>query len=79
MQTDVAETIYDLVKILPETKQRKVLSFVNDLRSEENMPLVDMLQEIESRGQSIPDDYWEEVPPDGSLNHDHYLYGSKKR
>ncbi|HQU91796.1 MAG TPA: hypothetical protein PLK77_05835 [Pyrinomonadaceae bacterium] len=79
MQTDVAETIFDIVKILPEKKQRKVLDIVRDLQAEEESGLLRMLNEIEATGRDLPDDAFEGVPTDGSANHDHYLYGAKKR
>ena len=79
MQTDVAETIFDIVKVLPKTKQEKVLNFVSQLQAEEETSLESLFQEIEERGQNIPDEVWEEMPSDGSINHDYYLYGAKKR
>ncbi len=79
MQTDVAETIFDIVKVLPKTKQEKVLDFVSELQAEEETSLQSLFRKIEERGKNIPDEVWEEIPPDGSINHDHYLYGAKKR
>lgn len=79
MQTDVAETIFDIVKVLPKIKQKKVLEFVNELNSEEETSLKSLFEKIEERGQNIPDEVWEEIPKDGSINHDYYLYGAKKR
>ncbi len=79
MQTDVAETIFDIVKVLPKTKQEKVLDFVSELQAEEETSLQSLFRKIEERGQNISDEVWEEIPPDGSINHDHYLYGAKKR
>lgn len=79
MQADVAETIFDIVKVLPKSKQERVLILVNKMREEENSSLKNLLLEIEKRGQVIPDEAWAEVPSDGSVNHDHYLYGAKKR
>ncbi len=80
MHTDVAETIFDIVKVLPETKQQKVLDFVTDLKEAEEEPsLLSMLNEIEAMGRALPDEAYEGVPTDGSVNHDHYLYGAKKR
>ena len=79
MQTDVAETIFDIVKVLPRTKQEKVLDFVSELQAEEETSLEFLFRNIEERGQNIPDEVWKEIPPDGSINHDHYLYGAKKR
>ncbi len=79
MQTDVAETIFDIVKVLPKTKQKKVLDFVSELQAEEETSLESLFRNIEERGQNIPNEVWEEIPSDGSINHDYYLYGAKKR
>ena len=79
MQTDVAENILDIVRTLPRTKQQRVLDFASELQGEEASALTETLRRIEARGESIPDEVWKEVPADGSSNHDHYLYGAKKR
>ncbi|CAN5584626.1 hypothetical protein BH24ACI2_BH24ACI2_09420 [soil metagenome] len=79
MQTDVAEAIFDIVKVLPKTKQEKVLTFVSELKAEEETSLESLFRKIEERSQNIPDEVWEEIPSDGSINHDHYLYGAKKQ
>ncbi len=79
MQTDVAETIFDIVKVLPKAKQKKVLDFVSELQAEEEISLESLFRKIEERGQNIPDEIWEEIPSDGLINHDHYLYGTPKK
>lgn len=80
MQTDVAETIFDIVKVMPESKQRKVLDFVTDLQDPQpTSGLAAWVQEVEERAKSIPDDAWDELPTDSSINLDHYLYGAKKK
>jgi hypothetical protein len=79
MQTDVAEAIFDIVKVLPKPKQEKVLDFASELQAEEETSLESLFRKIEQRGQNISDEVWKEIPSDGSLNHDHYLYGAKKR
>ena len=79
MQTDVAETIFDIVKVFPKNKQQKVLDYVSNLQSEESSSLNELLKDLEKRGKAIADEVWEEIPSDGSVNHDHYLYGAKKR
>lgn len=79
MQLDVAETIFDIVKVLPKTKQDRVLDFVNELQAEDEKTLKSLFRKIEERGQNIPDEVWAEMPSDGSVNHDHYLYRAKKR
>ncbi len=79
MQTDVAEAIFDIVKVLPKTKQEKVLDFVSELQAEEETSLQSLFRKIEERGQNIPDEVWEKMPHDGSEQHDHYLYGTPKK
>lgn len=78
MQT-VAETIFDIVKVLPETKQREVLEFVSDLKDESQGGLADFAKFVEERAKSVPEDAWDDLPSDSSINLDHYLYGSKKK
>ena len=78
MQGDVAETIFGIVKVMPRNKQERVLDFVNDLQRDDS-GLADLIRGIGKKGSEISDDVWDELPTDGSVNHDHYLYGSEKR
>lgn len=36
-------------------------------------------EKIEERIAQAPPETWEDAPPDGSLNVDHYLYGAPRR
>lgn len=79
MQTDVAETIFERVKVLPEAEQQKVLEFVTELQAEEETSLQSLFRKIAERGKNIPDEVWAKMPRDGSEQHDHYLYGAPKK
>lgn len=86
MQTETAKMIYERVKVLPPESQREVLSFVDNLKtkSEENTPsaesgLKKLWREIDEIVASVPNEAWDDVPTDGSINVDHYLYGARKR
>lgn len=46
--------------------------------SEQATDVPGLLETIARIRESIPEEAWEEVPRDLSINHDHYLYGSKK-
>jgi len=76
MQTDVAEKIYERVKILPIEKQKEILDQIESIEKE--TPLT-IWQKIRARSENIPDEVWEEMPKDGSEQHDHYLYGTPKK
>jgi hypothetical protein len=84
MAASLENRIQEKVKALPEEKQERVLSLVEELLREKNgeearvsaRPLWEIAEEISSR---IPAEEWEKLPPDGAEQHDHYLYGSAKR
>ncbi len=76
MQTDVAETIYEKVKILPPEKQQEILHQI-EILEQKTEPTI--WQKIRARSKKIPDEVWKEMPPDGSEQHDHYLYGVPKK
>lgn len=82
MSTEV-ETIFEKIRALPPEQQREVLEFVEQLAIQENpsqprreRPIWEVIAEISSQ---VPDEVWEKVPSDGSLNVDHYLYGAPKK
>ena len=80
MQSEIAETIFERVKVLPLDKQKEVLEIVEEkvsaFQKEDTRPIWEVIAEISSE---IPDEEWEKLPADGSLNHDHYLYGAPKK
>lgn len=83
MSTEVAQTIFEKVNALPQAKQAEVLQFVERLAAQEETtaprqerPIWEVIREISSE---VPDEVWEQLPRDGSLNVDHYLYGAPKK
>lgn len=80
MHSDVAKTIFEKVQILPVDEQKKVLEIVeqkvSSSRKKNARPIWEIAKEI---GESIPLEEWENIPSDGSVNHDHYLYGAPKK
>lgn len=76
MQTDVAEIIFERVKVLPIEKQREILHQIEIVEKEESPSI---WQKIRARAKNIPEKVWEEMPKDGSEQHDHYLYGVPKK
>jgi hypothetical protein len=84
MATDF-QVIVDKLEKLPAEKQQKVLDFVQQLEAlsdaEPRQPayqaksMWDVIEEITSQ---VPPEAWAELPTDGSINVDHYLYGAPK-
>ena len=78
------EQVIEAMTVMPETKQRLVLSYVKQISQIENDEAKPpkkrkLLEKLEALMKELPPDAFEGYPTDGSLNHDHYLYGSAKR
>jgi len=76
MQTDVAETIYERVKGLPLEKQEEIL---HQIELYEQNGSSTIWEKIRARAENIPDEVWDQLPVDGSDQHDHYISGSPKK
>ncbi|MDQ3634941.1 MAG: hypothetical protein M3405_10615 [Acidobacteriota bacterium] len=76
MQTDVAETIFERVKVLPLEKQKEILNQIENIEKE-TPPTI--WQKIRARAKNIPDEVWDEMPSDGAEQHDHYISGVPKK
>ncbi|QYO63620.1 hypothetical protein [Leptolyngbya sp. 7M] len=40
--------------------------------------ILDLLERVKQIQAQIPAEEWDKLPHDGSINHDHYLYGAPK-
>ncbi len=76
MQTDVAETIFERVKVLPLEKQKEILNQIENIEKEISPTI---WQKIRARAENIPDEVWDKMPSDGAEQHDHYINGVPKK
>jgi len=62
-------------------QQQQVLDFVEFLkqRNPPQSPQKTIWEKIRENTARIPPEEWENMPTDGSYQHDHYLYGTPKR
>ena len=72
--------------VLPEDQQAEVLKFVEDLvgvetKADNGHPhgRVAIWDKIEEIMRDVPDEVLANIPTDGSINVDHYLYGASKK
>ena len=75
MQTDTVKKINVRVRMLSPEQQQEVLQFVEDLEPPRRS-LFEIWRELST---DIPEDEWEKIPSDASVNLDHYLYGAPKK
>ncbi|MGI9037150.1 MAG: hypothetical protein ACR2GD_14075 [Pyrinomonadaceae bacterium] len=80
MQTEIAQTIFEKVKILSLDEQKEVLEIVEKkvsvAQKKDSRPIWEVIAEISSQ---VPDEEWAKLPADGAENHDRYLYGAPKK
>jgi len=84
MSANVEQTILEKIQLLPDEKQQEVLTLVDALLRQEHerslressRPIWEIIEEISAQA---PPGTWDSVPTDGSVNHDHYLYGAPKK
>ena len=75
----IADLINAHVRLLPEEEQQEVLEFVYTLAQKTLLPQKSIWEKIRERADRLPVEAWENMPTDGSIQHDHYLYGIPKR
>ncbi len=83
MAANIEDQLIDKVRALPPEKQQEALRLLNTLASEassdpngtgvDRRPIWEIIEEVNA---GLPPDTWENVPTDGSINLDHYLYGA---
>ena len=85
MAANLEKELIDRVRALPPSKQLAALRLLDTLAevnnhgtgtSADRKPIWEIVEEVNA---SLPADTWDNVPADGSINLDHYLYGAPKR
>jgi FPC/CPF motif-containing protein YcgG len=78
--TNLEQIIIEKVHTFPPEKQQKILDYAESLeeikQEAHNETLWDMVKDLV---EQVPKEAWDELPTDGSINVDHYLYGHKKK
>jgi len=81
---NLEDQLIDKVRALPPDKQQEALRLLDGLATSasaegpglDRKPIWEVADEINA---GLPADTWENVPTDGSINLDHYLYGAPKQ
>jgi hypothetical protein len=86
MAANLEEKVIEKLRALPTDQQAEVLKFVEELaaietRADNGNPTgrIAIWDKIEEIMRDVPDDVLASIPTDGSINVDHYLYGSPKK
>lgn len=83
MSANLEQAILEKLQALPDKKQEEVLALVDQMLKDAQpqsrgtvRPIWEIIEEIANQA---PPGTWDDVPTDGSINHDHYLYGAPKQ
>ena len=84
MAASLEDQLINKVRALPPEKQQEALRLLDGLTTGassegtgvDRRPIWEVVDEINA---DLPADTWENVPTDGSINLDHYLYGAPKQ
>ena len=84
MAANLEDQLIDKVRALPPDKQQEALRLLDSLAtgaSSEGTGVTrkSIWEVVEEINAGLPADTWENVPTDGSINLDHYLYGAPKQ
>ena len=78
MSNNVEETVIEGLRMLPPEQQREVAAFVEEL-VKKSRPEKTLWQRIDERSREVSVEVWAKIPADGAEQHDHYLYGARKK
>ena len=84
MAANLEDQLIDKVRALAPDKQQEALRLLDTLATSpssegtgvERRPIWEVVDELNA---GLPADTWENVPTDGSINLDHYVFGAPKR
>lgn len=84
MAANLEDQLIDKVRALPPEKQKEALRLLDTLTTQASSEGADVNRRsvwevIDEINAGLPSDTWENVPSDGSINVDHYLYGAPKK
>ena len=86
MAANIEDKLIEKLRVLPESQQAEVLRFVEELADVEakadnghSVGRVPIWEKIQAIMDDVPDEVLANIPTDGSINVDHYLYGALKK
>jgi hypothetical protein len=84
MAANLEDQLLDKVRALPPDKQREALKLLDSLAMDASSERTvagrrSVCEIVDEINATLPADTWENVPTDGSINLDHYLYGAPKK
>ena len=71
----LVEEILDFCLFVKQRQQAKINNQATETKTKGILDLLERVKEIQAQ---VPAEKWDKLPHDGSINHDHYLYGSPK-
>lgn len=61
-----------------QQQQSATIPMNHPAHDEATTNMTDFLAQLQNIQTQVPEEEWNQLPHDGSINHDHYLYGAPK-
>jgi hypothetical protein len=74
----IQQAVIEKLALLSLSQQKEALAFIERM-AHRDAPRSQFRAMFEEATKDVPPEAWDEVPTDGALNHDHYLYGAPKK
>ena len=74
----VEEQIVNKIRTLTDGEREDVLRYVDGVLSKHKRD-TSLVEKLLALSSQVPDEVWDRIPTDGSEQHDHYIYGTRKR
>lgn len=71
------EEILDFCLFVKQRQQKKAITQPISTVAERS-GILDLLERVKNIQAQVPQQEWDKLPHDGSINHDYYLYGTPK-
>jgi hypothetical protein len=86
MAANIEDKLIEKLRVLPESQRAEVLRFVEELADVDakadnghSVGRIPIWEKIQAIMDDVPDEVLANIPTDGSINVDHYLYGAPKK
>ncbi|NJO43024.1 MAG: hypothetical protein HC769_16940 [Cyanobacteria bacterium CRU_2_1] len=73
----LVEEILDFCLFVKQRQQAKATASAASSQPQTS-GILDLLERVKEIQAQVPAEEWDKLPHDGSINHDHYLYGASK-
>ncbi|MGF1520755.1 MAG: hypothetical protein ACFBSF_00360 [Leptolyngbyaceae cyanobacterium] len=74
----IVEEVLDFCLFVKQRQQSRAAAVRPETSEYQTGGILELLENVKEIQAQVPKEEWDKLPHDGSINHDHYLYGAPK-